>query len=149
MAGWVAWLAVAVVAGGVLSVQAGVNTVLARRLGGPLQATLASFLVGSVALLALSWARRRTWPSIDEMGRVPAPLWSGGLLGAFYVVATIVLSPRLGAATLFAVSIAGQMVAAIVLDHFGALGFASHPITVLRIIGVALVVSGVVLIRSS
>ena len=46
-------------------------------------------------------------------------MWCGGLLGAFYVGATIVLSPRLGAATLFGVIVAGQMATAVVLDHFG------------------------------
>jgi len=35
----------------------------------------------------------------------------GGLLGAVYIVATIVLAPRLGAATLVAALVAGQIVA--------------------------------------
>lgn len=149
MGGLFGWLALAFVAGGVLSVQAGVNTRMSRELGGPLQGTLASFLTGSVVLLAASWIKRAPWPGIDRMGHVPIAMWSGGLLGALYVGITIVLSPRLGAATLFGVVIGGQMAMAIVLDHFGALGFAAHPVTALRIVGVLLVVSGVVLIRAS
>jgi bacterial/archaeal transporter family-2 protein len=149
MDAWIVWLAVAVAAGGVLSVQVGVNTLLSRQLGGPLQATLASFLVGSVALLAASVVQRWQWPSLARIGHVPVGMWSGGLLGAFYVVATIALSPRLGAATLFGVIVAGQMATAVLLDHLGALGFAAHPVTAWRIVGVLLLVSGAVLIRAS
>jgi bacterial/archaeal transporter family-2 protein len=149
MGGFFIWLALAVAAGGVLSVQAGVNTLRARRLGGPFQATLASFLTGSVVLLAAFWVKRLPWPGIDRMRHVPLAVWCGGLLGAFYVGATIVLSPRLGAATLFGLIVAGQMATAVVLDHFGVVGFAAHPVTVLRVVGVALLVSGVVLIRAS
>lgn len=149
MGGVFVWLALAVAAGSVLSVQAGVNSLLARRLGGPLEATLASFLTGLVALIAAGWIKRSPWPGIDRVVHVPLPMWCGGLLGAFYVGATIFLSPRLGAATLFGVIVAGQMVTAVVLDHFGLLGFAAQPVTALRIVGVVLVISGVVLIRTS
>ncbi|HXX70500.1 MAG TPA: DMT family transporter [Polyangiaceae bacterium] len=149
MGGLFGWLALAVLAGGVLSVQAGINTLLSRELGGPLQGTLASFLTGSVVLLAAWGIKRSPWPGIDRMGQVPLVTWSGGLLGALYVGITILLSPRLGAATFFGVVVGGQMATALVLDHFGALGFAVHPITALRVVGIALVVSGVVLIRAS
>lgn len=148
MGAWI-WLAVAVAAGGVLSVQAGVNVLLSRKLGGPLHATLASFVVGSFALLGVSLVQRREWPSLERIGHVPVATWSGGLLGAFYVLATIELSPRLGAATLFGVIVAGQMATAVLLDHFGVLGFAVHPVTAWRVVGVLLLISGVVLIRAS
>ena len=54
---------------------------------------------------------------------------------------------RFGAATFFALLIAGQMLGSIVFDHFGVLGVPIHPVSVLRVAGAALLVSGVVLIR--
>ncbi len=72
---------------------------------------------------------------------------SGGLLGAIYIVAAIVLAPRLGAATLIVSVVCGQMLPSPVLDHFGWVGFAEHPVNPQRVIGAVLVVAGVILIR--
>jgi transporter family-2 protein len=77
---------------------------------------------------------------------VPAWAWFGGLLGAAYVAATTVLGPRLGAATLLALTIGGQMVAALLVDHYGVIGFPQTPFTPARLVGVVLLVAGVLLI---
>jgi transporter family-2 protein len=58
-----------------------------------------------------------------------------------------VLAPRLGAATLVAALVAGQMVASLLIDHYGWVGFAVHPVNPVRILGAALVVGGVVLVQ--
>jgi bacterial/archaeal transporter family-2 protein len=68
-------------------------------------------------------------------------------MGAFYVVGSIVAAPRLGAVTLVALILAGQAVASLVVDHFGWVGFAEHPISPGRLLGVALVAAGVALVR--
>jgi transporter family-2 protein len=140
-------LLLALLAGFLLPVQAGVNAQLRSSLGTPLAATLVSFLVGTlgvaVALVALrlplgiggAWSRSTWWH------------WTGGLLGAAYVALTIVLAPRLGAAPLIAAVVAGQMLASLALDHYGLVGFATHPITVARLIGALLVIAGVGLIQ--
>ena len=48
---------------------------------------------------------------------------------------------------LFALVIAGQVLAAVTFDHFGALGLTPHPISAARLAGAALLIAGVVLIR--
>jgi bacterial/archaeal transporter family-2 protein len=63
------------------------------------------------------------------------------------VVTTAALAPALGAATLLSVAVAGQMTFALLLDHYGLVGFAVRPLSPWRIVGAALVVTGVVLIR--
>ena len=54
--------------------------------------------------------------------------WTGGLCGAFVLTATTAVTPRLGAATMIAVVVAGQVLASLALDHFGLLGLATHPL---------------------
>ena len=44
-----------------------------------------------------------------------------------FILLAILLLPSLGAATLFALVIAGQVLAAVTLDHFGAFGLTPHP----------------------
>ncbi len=106
-----------------------------------------SFVVGSIGLLILTVAIRAPLPLGDAWGRANWWQWIGGLLGATYIAVAVVLAPRLGAGTLIAAVVAGQMVASVVLDHFGLVGFAVHPITGPRLLGTVLVIVGVILVK--
>ncbi len=55
--------------------------------------------------------------------------------------------PQLGAATFIALLVTGQMLASVAFDHFGWLGLVQRPMDVPRLIGVALLIGGVILIR--
>jgi transporter family-2 protein len=142
-----ALLLLAVVAGAVLPVQAGINAQLRITLGNPLAATLVSFLIGTIALALVVLVARVPLPSVQGLERAPWWHWTGGLLGAVYVAMMILLAPRLGAATLIAAVVAGQMLSSLVLDHYALVGFAAHPISLQRVIGAALVIGGVALVR--
>jgi transporter family-2 protein len=133
-------------AGVVLIVQIGVNATLRRALGGPVVAGLASFLVGSIGIAAFLVLSRTPWPGRAQLAAAPAWAWLGGLLGAYYVIWTVVAGPRLGAATLLALVILGQLVTSLLADHFGWLGFPLHPISLTRLAGAALLFAGVLLI---
>jgi transporter family-2 protein len=137
----------ALVAGAGLPVQAGVNSALARHAGRPEWAAFISFAVGLAALGAWLVASRTRPPGMAELGAAPGWAWSGGVIGAVYVTATILLAPRLGLAAMLALSVAGQMTAALLLDRLGAMGLAARPITPGRVLGAALLVAGVVLVR--
>ncbi|MES2523803.1 MAG: DMT family transporter, partial [Gemmatimonadota bacterium] len=114
---------VAIAIGMVVSAQAGVNAQLRSVLGHPVTAATISFAIGTIALLLAGAVGRIPWPTAGEAARVPWWAWTGGLLGAVYVAASVVLAPRLGAAVLTAALVAGQLAAALVLDHFGLIGF--------------------------
>ena len=140
-------LLLALLAGALLPVQTGVNLQLRVALGQPIVAALVSFVVGTAGLAILVAALRAPVPLAEAWHRGAWWHWVGGLLGAVYIVAAIVLAPRLGAATLVAALVAGQMVASLLIDHYGWVGFAVHPVSALRILGAALVVGGVVLVQ--
>ena len=140
-------LLLALAAGVLLPVQAGVNAQLRSAVGSPLTAALVSFLVGTAGLVTAAVAFRS--PMALRGAWVDSPWWQwvGGLIGALYVIATIVLAPRLGAATLVAAVVAGQMIASLLLDQYGLLGFPTHPINGLRVLGAGLVIVGVILVQ--
>ncbi len=140
-------LLVAAAAGALLPVQAGINAGLRISVDAALFSALASFVVGTVALFGIQAVSREPVPALATLARVPLWQWTGGLLGVGYVVATILLAPRLGASAMIAAVVAGQMLASILLDHFGVAGYPVHPASAGRILGVALVVAGVLLIR--
>ena len=137
----------AILIGIALPVQAGVNAQLRLGVTHPLLAAFISFFVGTVALLGFNLALRVPAPSGEALGRIPWWQWTGGLLGALYIYAAVILAPRLGAATLVAATVAGQMMASLVLDHFGLVGYPQQTITPTRALGVVLVIGGVVLIQ--
>jgi transporter family-2 protein len=140
-------LLLAFFAGAVAPVQAGVNSQLRAWVGHPAWAALASFTVGTLSLLVYYLALRLPWPAASTLARTPWWAWLGGVLGAFYVLSSVVVAPRLGAAVLIGLVIAGQLLASLVLDHFGLVGFARHPLNVWRVIGALFLLTGVVLIR--
>jgi transporter family-2 protein len=143
----IVFLLLALLAGALLPVQAGINLQLRMVLGHPLSATLVSFLVGALGLTVLVAALRVPLPIGAAWARSEWWHWIGGLLGAAYIVATIVVAPRLGAATLVAALVAGQMLASLALDQFGWVGFPVHPISLSRVVGAALIVGGVALVQ--
>jgi len=136
----------ALVAGVVLTVQVGVNSALRGGVGNPVMAALISFVVGSAALLAFLLLTRTPWPGRPQLLAAPAWAWLGGVLGAFYVVSTIVVGPRIGAAALLALIVLGQLATSLLVDHFGWLGFPQHPLTPLRVLGSLMLFGGVLLI---
>ena len=146
MATW-GYLVFALAAGAMLPIQFGINAQLAIWVGSPLRAAFVSFVVGAAALLIAGLVASRGWP--ERAGDAPWWVWIGGVLGAFYVLGSIVTAPRLGAATLVALILAGQAIASLLVDHFGWVGFEENPITPLRIAGVLLLAGGVVLVRVS
>ncbi len=140
-------LLLAVFIGCLLPVQTGVNAELRTYLGHPIATALVSFGVGSVGLLAAVLWLRIPVPVAAAWSQSAWWQWSGGLLGAIYIVIAVVLAPRLGAGTTVATVVGGQMVASLVLDHFGWVGFPEHPISAFRLLGAALVMLGVALIQ--
>jgi transporter family-2 protein len=106
---------------------------------------VANFLVGLAGLVAVTLASGvRVAPG--GFSTVPAWAWFGGLLGASYVASVTVLGPRLGAVALLALVLLGQMAAALLVDHFGIVGYPQTTITPSRLVGVVLLVVGVLLV---
>ena len=135
----------AALVGAGLTIQVGMNATVRMTIGSPVLAAIVNFVVGLAALVLLAVASgARIVPG--SVPAVPAWAWFGGLLGAAYVAATTVLGPRLGAASFLALTLAGQMVAALLVDHYGVIGFPQSPLTPTRLLGTALLVAGVLLI---
>lgn len=140
-------LLVALIAGAVLPVQTAVNNKMAVALSSPVLGALVSFAVGTLSILLYSIVSGESLASLTDSKDAPAIAWIGGLLGAFFVTATIILLPRIGVAMTISLIIAGQMITALVMDHFGLLGLEVRQISIMRVVGMVLISLGVVLIR--
>jgi bacterial/archaeal transporter family-2 protein len=132
------------VAGGLIACQAPINSRLGK-VAGTFPAATISFAIGLVILVGITAVAG----DVGRLGRaVHVPWWYllGGVLGAVYVSTVLVSVRTLGAGGVTAATIAGQLSAAVAIDHFGWLGVARQPVTALRVLGIALLAVGVFLV---
>lgn len=134
--------------GVLLSVQSPINATLSRAVGSPVNAALISFLVGTVSLAVVAGALRAE-PNLTAVRELPWWAWCGGMCGAVFVAGAAYAAPRIGVATMLTLGIASQLLAAVAIDHFGALGVAQRAISAGRVMGVVLVIIGATLVRRS
>jgi transporter family-2 protein len=128
-------------------VQQALNANLRVCLGSASWAAFISYLGGTLTMLIVLLVMREPWLSGASLARSSWWLWTGGFFGAIYIVVAIALLPRLGAATVVALIVTGQMLASLAFDHFGLLGLTQQPASLPRLAGALLLVAGVVLIR--
>jgi len=140
-------IGLALIAGALVPFQAGTNAILGRTLGHPLWATIASLLVSLMCVLPLVLALRLQLPKLGEAFQAPLWIWFGGLAGVIFITAALMLVPRLGGTGFIACVIAGQMMTALLIDHFGLMGLAEKSASLGRISGVLVIFAGVMIIQ--
>ena len=144
------WLVIAAIglgAGTSFVLQQVVNANLRRSLGSPLWAAFVSYVGGALIVTVLLIVLRQPWFSTRSAQASSWLSWTGGAFGVLYVLASIALVPRVGATTAVALIIAGQLLTSIAFDHFGILGLARQPADPTRLLGAAVMMAGVMLIR--
>ena len=134
------------VAGALVAVQAPMNAALGRGIGSPMAAATVSFAVGLVLLLVVTLTIGETG-AFRRVSSVSPWLLMGGAMGAVFVFASLWAVPILGVVTTTALVILGQLVAAMILDHFGAFGILAREISPSRVGAVGLVAAGAILSR--
>ena len=130
-----------------LTAQASINGQLRTSVNSQLMATLISFLVGTVLLVGIIIFTNDKIPSLGELGQIEWYKYTGGLLGAFIVMAIIVSIKTISPSALFALIVAGQLVTAIAFEQFGLLGVRQVTVGWSKVVGVILLVTAVYLIN--
>lgn len=141
------FILIALIAGVLVPAQGAANNRMAMAVESPVLAAFISFTIGTLALFVyLLLAGIPPW-NLSAAREAPAIAWSGGLMGAFFVAASVALIPRLGVAMTFSLIIAGQMAATLAIDHFGLFGVEVRPINLPKVVGILLITAGVILVR--
>ncbi|NJR53140.1 MAG: DMT family transporter [Leptolyngbyaceae cyanobacterium CSU_1_3] len=140
------YLLAALAGGAFIPVQVALNTLLRRYMGEPMQVTFVSYLSGTLTALLICFTAQYPLPTATALSQTTWWMWTGGCLGTLYVCSTIVASLKIGATLTLALTFAGQMIAALLLDHYGAIGLAKYPASPARVAGIVIVFLGVSLI---
>ena len=142
-------LLAAFITGALVPLQLAFNGQLSGVTRNAFTASLIVFLIGSVVLTLIVLVTRPALPSVATLASAPPTVWLGGAIATVYIVAIVVLTPRLGVGLTTALILVGQIVTALALDHFGAFGNAQHTLNLGRAAGLALMVGGIVAIKIS
>jgi bacterial/archaeal transporter family-2 protein len=134
-----------VAAGGLIAAQAPANNVLSRYVGS-LGAASVSLTVGAVCILAVTLA----FAGFTTQEGQESPAWYywvlGGAGGVVIVLVTLITVRQLGAGGATAAVIAGQLALSVILDRLGVLGLEERAITWDKLVGIALLIAGTLLI---
>lgn len=131
-------------AGGLIALQAPINAGLGKATGS-LPAALVSFGIGTIALAAIVVLSGQA----GGLGSATGVSWYyllGGLLGAVYVANALIAVSAIGAGGVAAATVAGQLAASVVIDRLGLFGLDEVPLTPERLVGVALLFAGTLLV---
>ena len=134
-----------ILAGSMLTIQSVLNASLAKRVG-----TFGSLLVLTVVGISLTLIVIAFFPQTSNLRDLPRLsewyLYVGAFLGLAIMLAPIILIPRIGATSTLTALVMGQLFLALVIDHFGLFAAPKIEVTLIRLLGVALVVLGAFLI---
>ncbi|MBN8830188.1 MAG: DMT family transporter [Sphingomonadales bacterium] len=137
-------LMIAFTIGLLIPVQGAANAQLGHVIGHPTLAASFSLAIGLFSMCLVLPVLGASWTKLDAVTGAPSWMWSGGLIGAAFVTAAILLIPRVGAAPFATAVMAGQIISAILMDRFGLLGLPHRAISGWKYAGFAFVALGLV-----
>jgi transporter family-2 protein len=134
-----------VVAGGFIALQAPINAGLGKAVGS-IPAAAVSFTIGTLVLVAITLLVGGGFGDLGEIGGLSWYYLLGGVLGAVYVTTALIAVQTLGAGGVTSATIAGQLTMSLLLDRLGAFGLEQRELTPSRLLGVALLAVGTILV---
>jgi transporter family-2 protein len=138
---WIA-MAMATLLGVLVTFQPLMNAILSRAVGSPFGAAAISILVAALGAIGMVALTGRGDMSRAALASVPWWVYLAGFIGTLFVAGGAVLAPLTGALLFFTCVIGGQLLGALLADHFGLFGIEPRPATVARLVGLALVLGG-------
>jgi transporter family-2 protein len=136
-------------AGSLIPLMAILNAGLARAVGGQVQATVTLFATGLIASLLLALITAVRLPHLQALVRVAPHQYAGGIIVGFYVLSITFLAPRFGVGNAILFAVTAQLITSALIDHFALAGAAVRPLTMMRAVGLLIVITGVVITQIS
>jgi transporter family-2 protein len=144
---WTLYLVIAV-AGMLNAVQTGVNAQLNKSLGAPILAAPIVYLAGLAGILLVMPFTSARFSEYSKLQETPWWAYLGGVCGAVFIYVMLSTAQKVGAGVFASVTVTAGVMTSIVIDHFGAFGVDTHPVSLWRLVGVVLMIGGVALVAA-
>ena len=79
--------------------------------------------------------------------RAPVWVWLGGVFGAMYILLNAINAPVIGTGAVVVLALLGQLTSSVLVEQFGWCRTPKHRIKAVQILGLAGMLTGVVLIK--
>src|SRR6185312_14971296 len=137
------YFALALITGALIPIQAATNAAFSKSIGNASITGLMVFIVGLFSMLVYVLVSRVSMPTIQQLSTAPTYGYLGGIIVATYVVMITILAPRIGVGTAIGFIVTGQIICAVIIDHFGLFNITIRTIDATRFVGVLLITVGV------
>lgn len=137
----------ALFAGALIAVQAGMNSQLGVLLKNSLMATVVAFALSALVSAMAFISFTKQWPNLGEMRAVPWYLWFGGVVSAIGVGLFYFLTPKMGVGAMMSFALTGQLLLAVVASHFAWFGLPQAQLSHMKLLGLSAMVLGLVLLN--
>lgn len=134
-------LVMALISGVLMAVQGSVNAVLSK-VTGLWETTFIVHVIGTVVLIGMLFIVKADWGNFAAWSQAPWYAYLGGIIGVFIIYLVAASIPRVGVANTTTAIIVGQVLAALVIDHFGGFGLERIPCGWNQVAGMALLAIG-------
>src|SRR4030095_6236991 len=140
------YLIMALITGALIPIQASTNAVFSKSIGNPLVTGLMVFIVGLLGMILFAVISRVSLPGQTQLLSAPLYSYLGGIIVATYVVMITILAPRIGVGTAIGLIVTGQIICAIIIDHFGFFNVPVQQLSLSRSLGALLMIAGIYLV---
>lgn len=114
-------LVLALISGVLMAVQGSLNTALSKVIG-LLETTFIVHVTGTIILVIMLFALRMGKGNLYALSEAPWYAYLGGVVGVGIIYLVAASIPEVGVANATTAIIIGQVLTAIIIDHFGAFG---------------------------
>lgn len=136
-------ISLAFLMGIIMSIYLPMNSSVSRHLGSSITANVTFFLIALLTSI-LIFLIFGEFDSVHKVKNVPIYLYLTGVISAFIVLGTTFLIPLIGARKFFIFLVAGQILMAVTVSHFGILESPKDPVSIKKLIGASLVIIGAI-----
>ena len=140
------YLIIALITGALIPIQASTNAVFSKSIGNPLVTGLMVFIVGLLGMILFAVVSGVSLPRQAQLLSAPLYSYLGGIIVATYVVMITILAPRIGVGTAIGLIVTGQIICAIIIDHFGFFNVPVQQLSLSRSLGALLMIAGIYLV---
>lgn len=122
------------------------NSGIARSVGNPFAPTAIMFSIAMIVAFGITLPLYGL-PTVSQLGSAPPVGYAAGLLIGFYALSATIIIPRFGAASFVSYILIAQLVTSAAVDQFGLLGMVKRPVDMTKLIGLAVIVAGIIIME--
>lgn len=146
-ASMIPWMIWAIIIGAFSATQQAINGHLGTLLKSSVQAAFLSFGIGMILIMIITIFIVHDWPTRQDFLKVEPWVYVGGILGALFVLTTVISVPQIGTGLTIMMALIGQLIGSILVQQFGWWHSKKSRVQGRQLLGILILTVGIALIK--